>query len=141
VDYGAIEKIIGEPYNSTRSRSIIQRALHRLVYEHELGWRTVRKIGILREDSPGVVKGSTKNVPAIRRKVLRDRRFLKCARFDELQGDDQTQYILVSSMLGVLLTITAPRFIGRLEVRCVDAANQIPPRKVMELFLKTDKAS
>jgi hypothetical protein len=137
--YGDVAAIIQQTPKTEKFRSIVQRSIHKLTYEFGVVASVVRGIGIKRETSEGITRNSVKAIPAVRRKVLRERRKLKCVEIGELTQEVQTQYILTSSLLGVLLTISAPRFIGKLEVKCIDAANAIPSRSVMQLFLKTDK--
>jgi hypothetical protein len=137
LSYAEIEAIIGTPYNSQRGRAIIQRTLKKVVNEHEIGFVTVRKIGLQRADTSVVLQHARKTVPAVRRKVLRGRKFMWCANIDEMDPEQKSQFILESSSLRTLLSITAPKWIGRLRIACTDASNVIPSRDVLQLFLKT----
>ena len=137
MSYADVAAIIQQAPKTEKFRSIVQRACHKLVYESAIVATVVRGVGIKRETGEGVVHNSVKAIPAVRRKVLRERRKLKCVDIGELTQEVQTQYVLTSSLYGVLLTISAPRFIGKLAVKCIDASNQVPAKTVMELFLKT----
>ena len=135
--YQEIEQITGVPHKSDRGRTITQRTLKKLVNDHELAFITRRKVGIQRVANKGIIEHAQKAVPGVRRKVVRTRKFMKCAQLNEMTSEEKTQFFLTSSTLGVLLSITAPKWLGQLEIKCLDAANQIPSRKVVELFLKT----
>jgi hypothetical protein len=138
---GQIADITGESLTSRRFQSIIQRALRRLRTEKAIVYTRVRKTGYQRQDSHGIIDRSRKSVPKVRRTAIRERKVLLCANPEELDQQERVQYVLTSSTLGVIAAVTTPKFLGKLEVKCVDAANQIKPGSVMELFLKIGEPS
>jgi len=139
VPYDEILVLIGEDKKKSRWRSIVQRAIRRLLNEHGIVFTAVRGIGLQRLASNGIVKQSGKSIPAIRRKVRRTRRMLDCANIEELNREDHTTYILTASMLAVIAPLTAPRFLGQLTMRAADTTQEIRPGRVLELFLQTGK--
>lgn len=137
VDYAQIAGIIGENPQAPRGRNILARAISRLVDEHGIVFVTVRGQGVQREGAGGIIRHAARTVPALRRKTLRARRIIRCADLSELAPEERTQFILTSSTLGVIASITTPKFLGKLELKAVDASNELRPGRVMQLFIGT----
>jgi len=133
--YSVFAAKIGEPVTAnSRGRGRLDSARRIARKEHSRVFSVVRGVGIVEEDSAGILLVGKAGIPKIRREARRRTKVMECMVFEELTPEQKTDALVTSSHFGVLQAITKQGAAKKLESAVQESQQKLPLALTLEAF-------